>query len=64
MGIVNRIQNAWTRRQLFNPDTLVLAADDGFTTTVNARGGQDYVMRLPPAGQLSGVYVALATVDL
>jgi len=24
MGIVNRIQNAWTREQAFNPGTLVL----------------------------------------
>lgn len=63
MGIVNRIQNAWTRRQLFNPDTFVLGAADGFTTTINARGGQDYVMRLPAAGQVIGIYTALATIN-
>ena len=63
MGIVNRIQNAWTRLQQFNPNTLVLVAADGFETTVNARGGEDYTIRLPMAGQIFGVFVALATID-
>jgi hypothetical protein len=63
VGIVNRIQNAWTRLQQFNPNTLQLIAADGYKTTVNARGGQDYVVRLPTAGSIIGVYVRLATVD-
>ena len=52
MGIVNRIQNAWTRRQLFNPDTLVLHSVDGNNVTVNARPGRtgDEVVTLPVVG--------------
>ena len=56
MGIVNRIQNAWTRRQLFNPDTLVLHSVDGNNVTVNARPGRtgDEVVTLPVAGTIVG----------
>jgi hypothetical protein len=52
MGIVNRIQNAWTRQQLFNPDILVLRSVDGNDVTVNARPGRpgDEIVTLPVAG--------------
>ena len=54
MGIVNRIQSAWTRQQLFNPDTLVLRSVDGNNVTVNARSGRpgDEVVTLPVAGTI------------
>jgi hypothetical protein len=61
--VINNTQNEWVKRQLFNPDTLVLRASDGKQTTVNARGGEDYAIRLPMAGSLSGAMVSLATVD-
>jgi len=49
---VNRQQNDWTQRQLFNPNTLVLRSADGNNITVNARDGRPpgEVVLLPVAG--------------
>lgn len=64
MGIVNRIQNAWTRLQQFNLDTLQLIAADGGKITVNGRSGLgDITVLLPAPGSRMGAFVALATVD-
>lgn len=64
MGLINRIQNSWTKRQLFNPDTLVLRAVDGSEITVNARNnGGNATYTVPPAGTRIGAHTALATVD-
>lgn len=63
MGVVNRIQNAWTRLQQFNPGTLQLIAADGSTVTLLGRGGGDRVMVLPQAATVMGSLVALALAD-
>ena len=50
--MINNAQNEWTKRQTFNPDTLVLRSADGNNVTVNARPGRpgDEVVTLPVAG--------------
>jgi len=52
--VINNAQNEWTKRQLFNPDTLVLRSVDGNSVTVNARPGRpgDEVVTLPVAGTI------------
>ena len=52
--MINNAQNEWTKRQLFNPDTLVLRSADGKNVTVNARTGRpaDEVVTLPVAGTI------------
>jgi hypothetical protein len=53
---VNRQQNDWTQRQLFNPNTLVLRSTDGNQVTVNAATGRpgDEVVTLPVPGTIVG----------
>jgi len=52
--VINNQQNEWTKRQTFNPDTLVLRSADGKNVTVNARTGRpaDEVVTLPVAGTI------------
>ena len=54
--MINNAQNEWTKRQTFNPDTLVLRSTDGKNVTVNARPGRpaDEVVTLPVAGTVVG----------
>ena len=54
--MINNAQNEWTKRQTFNPDTLVLRSTDGKNVTVNARSGRpaDEVVTLPVAGTVVG----------
>jgi len=52
--VINNQQNEWTKRQTFNPDTLVLRSADGKNVTVNARTGRpaDETVTLPVAGTI------------
>ena len=52
--MINNQQNEWTKRQTFNPDTLVLRSTDGHNVTVNARPGRpsDEEVTLPVAGTI------------
>jgi hypothetical protein len=61
---VNRQQNDWTQRQLFNPDTLVLRSADGNQVTVNAATGRpgDEVVTLPVPGTVVGFIQSAANV--
>ena len=54
--MINNTQNEWTKRQTFNPDTLVLRSTDGKNVTVNARSGRpsDEVVTLPVVGTIVG----------
>ena len=54
--MINNAQNEWTKRQTFNPDTLVLRSTDGKNVTVNARSGRpaDEIVLLPVAGTIVG----------
>jgi len=54
--MINNQQNEWTKRQTFNPDTLVLRSTDGNNVTVNARPGRpgDEEVTLPVAGTIVG----------
>lgn len=65
MGIVNRIQNAWTRRQSFNLDTLILVGSSGQQITVNANPLEtdDIVTYLPEGGAVIALLGAYNSVS-
>jgi hypothetical protein len=61
MPEVKNIQNAWTKRQVFNPDTLVLAGPGGQMVRINTQpvppagtDGVEYEVQLPSPGTTIG----------